>query len=52
MPGPKMAERGAMVVQLRATSTAAPPMAGVERVIERLADFPMELLLDAVPREG
>ena len=43
---------GAVVVQLRATSTAAPPMAGVERVIERLADFPMELLLDAVPREG
>ena len=24
----------------------------VQRVIERLADFPVELLLDAVPREG
>jgi HAD superfamily hydrolase (TIGR01509 family) len=42
---------GTVVVQLRATSTAAPPMSGVERVIERLEDFPMEFLLDAVSRE-
>ena len=34
----------ACVVQLRATSTAAPPMEGVALVIESLADFPLEWL--------
>jgi HAD superfamily hydrolase (TIGR01509 family) len=33
---------GARVVQLRATSTAAPPLAGVSLVIRSLRDFPME----------
>lgn len=35
---------GAYVIQLRATSTAAEPMAGVARVITSLADFPLELV--------
>ncbi len=33
---------GACVIQLRATATAAPPMAGVARVIGSLAEFPLE----------
>ncbi len=35
---------GCRVIQLRATSTAAAPVEGVAMVIERLADFPFELL--------
>ncbi len=35
---------GCRVVQLRATSTAAPPMDGVALVIESLRDFPLEWL--------
>ena len=35
---------GAYVVQLRATSTAAAPMAGVAQVITDLADFPIEVV--------
>jgi HAD superfamily hydrolase (TIGR01509 family) len=35
---------GACVIQLRATSTAAPPMAGVARIIESLREFPLEWL--------
>jgi HAD superfamily hydrolase (TIGR01509 family) len=38
---------GACVIQLRATSTAAPPMPGVERVIGSLHDFPLELVAAA-----
>ncbi len=38
---------GACVIQLRATSTAAPPMPGVERVINSLHDFPLELVAAA-----
>ncbi len=33
---------GACVIQLRATATAAPPMAGVARVIGSLSEFPLE----------
>ncbi|HYM29139.1 MAG TPA: HAD family hydrolase, partial [Steroidobacteraceae bacterium] len=33
---------GACVIQLRATSTAAPPIAGVARIIESLREFPLE----------
>jgi beta-phosphoglucomutase-like phosphatase (HAD superfamily) len=36
---------GAHVIQLRATSTAAAPQAGVARVITALAEFPVELLV-------
>ncbi len=36
---------GMHVVQLRATSTAAAPMAGVGRVITSLRDFPLELVV-------
>jgi len=35
---------GAHVIQLRATATAASPLAGIERVITSLHDFPMELV--------
>ena len=33
---------GACVIQLRATATAAPPMAGVAQVIGSLSEFPLE----------
>lgn len=33
---------GACVIQLRATSTAAPPMDGVAAIIESLSEFPLE----------
>jgi HAD superfamily hydrolase (TIGR01509 family) len=36
---------GMHVVQLRATGTAAPPMAGVALVISSLHDFPLELVV-------
>ncbi len=36
---------GMHVIQLRATSTAAAPMAGVARVIESLREFPLELVV-------
>jgi HAD superfamily hydrolase (TIGR01509 family) len=39
---------GMYVIQLRATSTAAPPMAGVDAMIGSLAEFPIELV--APPR--
>jgi hypothetical protein len=32
-------------VQLRATATSAPPVEGVDAVIESLAAFPLDLLL-------
>jgi HAD superfamily hydrolase (TIGR01509 family) len=35
---------GMHVVQLRATSTAAPPMPGVARIITSLREFPLELV--------
>jgi len=37
---------GTCVIQLRATSTAAPPVAGVCLVITSLADFPLHLLAE------
>jgi HAD superfamily hydrolase (TIGR01509 family) len=36
---------GTHVIQLRATATAAPPVAGVARVITSLAEFPLELVI-------
>jgi HAD superfamily hydrolase (TIGR01509 family) len=36
---------GMHVVQLRATSTAAPPMPGVARIITSLREFPLELVV-------
>jgi beta-phosphoglucomutase-like phosphatase (HAD superfamily) len=36
---------GMHVIQLRATGTAAAPMAGVARVIESLREFPLELVV-------
>lgn len=36
---------GTHVVQLRATSTAAPPMPGVARIITSLREFPLELVV-------
>ncbi len=37
-------DAGMHVIQLRATGTAAAPMAGVARVIESLREFPLELV--------